>query len=124
NQYYGWYEKQPEDLEPFGKDHSIRKPVIISETGGGAAFGFHGPKSQRWTEESQADLYNRLIDQIDKFDRVKGLTPWILFDFRTPWRVNRWQKGFNRKGLIDNSGKKKAAFKVLQCYYAFKSQRR
>jgi hypothetical protein len=47
-----------------------------------------------------------------------GVTPWILYDFRCPRRLNRYQEGFNRKGLIDQDRKtKKLAFDVMRKFY-------
>jgi beta-glucuronidase len=49
---------------------------------------------------------------------VKGLSPWILYDFRSPRRINGHQEGFNRKGLIDaDRVTTKMAFGVLRDYY-------
>jgi beta-glucuronidase len=46
------------------------------------------------------------------------MTPWILYDFRCPRRLNRYQEGFNRKGLIDaDRVTRKAAFYVLRDFY-------
>lgn len=124
NEYYGWYEKTPEDLAPFANQRDVKKPIIITETGACALYGHHGPKTERFTEEFQADFHERQIAQLDKISRIKGICPWLLFDFRSPLRVNRFQKGYNRKGLIDSRGRRKAAFKVYQKYYAEKSRHR
>ncbi len=53
-----------------------------------------------------------------KIPQFRGLTPWILMDFRSPMRqLPGVQDGFNRKGLISNQGEKKEAFYVLQKAY-------
>ena len=33
------------------------KPIIITEFGGGAKYGYHGNENQRWTEEFQKNVY-------------------------------------------------------------------
>jgi beta-glucuronidase len=44
---------------------------------------------------------------------IQGMTPWILLDFRSPMRMNRFQDGFNRKGLVDADRRtRKLAFQV------------
>jgi beta-glucuronidase len=49
---------------------------------------------------------------------VRGMSPWILMDFRSPSRqLPGIQDYFNRKGLISDQGVKKAAFGVLQKAY-------
>jgi beta-glucuronidase len=49
---------------------------------------------------------------------LRGTTPWILMDFRSPRRVLPMvQDGFNRKGLVSDRGEKKKAFFVLRDWY-------
>lgn len=46
---------------------------------------------------------------------LAGTTPWILKDFRAPFRVLAGiQDGFNRKGVIDPEGRRKLAFDVVR----------
>jgi len=121
NQYCGWYAYAVEDFGKWReKDVKYPKPVIVTEFGGGAAPGHHGDASERWTEEYQADIYRRQLEMLDTLPRVKGMLPWGLFDFLTPRRANRWQRGYNRKGIVSNAGRKKLAFKVLSDFYAEK----
>jgi beta-glucuronidase len=49
---------------------------------------------------------------------LRGVSPWVLKDFRSPRRtLPRFQDFFNRKGLLTNAGEKKKAYFVLQNYY-------
>ena len=49
---------------------------------------------------------------------IKGMTPWILYDFRCPRRTSLIQKYYNRKGLLSEDKKyRKPAFYVLQKFY-------
>ncbi len=49
---------------------------------------------------------------------LRGLTPWILVDFRSPRRPHpHFQDFWNRKGLISETGKKKKAFFTLKNFY-------
>ena len=94
------------------------KPVIISEFGGGAKYGYHGAKNQRWTEEFQENLYRENTAMLDKIEGLAGTTPWILKDFRSPRRVlPDIQDYYNRKGLFSDKGEKKLAFYVLKQWY-------
>lgn len=118
NQYVGWYDGLPEKCDRVRWEFQHDKPVFISEFGGGALQGNHGPANHRWTEEFQADLYHHSIGMLEKMEGLSGCTPWILTDFRSPRRVLAGiQDGFNRKGLISNRGIKKAAFYVMQEWY-------
>jgi len=49
---------------------------------------------------------------------LRGTSPWILKDFRTPKRVLPGiQDDWNRKGVISYHGEKKKAYYVLQRFY-------
>ncbi|MDA3890837.1 MAG: beta-glucuronidase [Salinivirgaceae bacterium] len=121
NQYIGWYDGLPEKCKTAEFNIKFDKPVIISEFGGGALQGHHGTKEERWTEEFQEDLYKETVKMLDKIPQLRGMTPWILADFRSPRRVlPDIQDGWNRKGLISETGNKKKAFYVLQNYYKTK----
>ena len=51
--------------------------------------------------------------------QVQGMTPWILKDFRAMLRSLGGVQDFrNRKGLIDENGRRKQAFYVLRDFYA------
>ncbi len=118
NEYYGWYEGNFEDLAAFFRNSSPGKPVIVSEFGAGALAGNFGTVDDLFSENRQREVYQRQIEVIAQARYVAGLTPWILFDFRSPRRLNRFQRGFNRKGLVDaDRRRRKLAFFTLQEYY-------
>ena len=118
NEYIGWYGGKPKDALNKVWINKFNKPLIISEFGGGALYGFHGDKNTRWTEEYQANLYKNQIQMLKKIPFLKGMTPWILVDFRSPRRpLPGIQDFWNRKGLISDRGEKKKAFYVLQKFY-------
>ena len=117
NQYVGWY-RDVNDASKMTWEIPYDKPVIISEFGGGAKYGLHGEKNQRWTEEFQENLYRENLTMLDKIEGLAGTSPWILKDFRSPRRVlNGIQDYYNRKGLFSDRGEKKKAFYVLQEWY-------
>ena len=117
NQYIGWY-RDVNDAARMSWEIPYDKPVIVSEFGGGAKYGLHGEKNQRWTEEFQENLYRENCAMLDKIDGLAGTSPWILKDFRSPRRVlNGVQDYYNRKGLFSDRGEKKKAFFVLKEWY-------
>ena len=120
NQYIGWY-RDVNDAPKMTWEIPYNKPVIVSEFGGGAKYGDHGEKNQRWTEEFQENLYRENTAMLDKIDGLAGTTPWILKDFRSPRRVLAGiQDYYNMKGLVSDKGEKKKAFFVLQQWYETK----
>ncbi|MDW5287235.1 glycoside hydrolase family 2 protein [Formosa sp. PL04] len=118
NNYCGWYAGTTESCATLKWASAYNKPMIMSEVGGGALYGLHGDKDERWTEEYQAEVYKTNIEMMRNIDFLAGLSPWILMDFRSARRpLRRIQDDFNRKGLISEQGMKKQAFFVLQEYY-------
>lgn len=118
NQYVGWYDGLPEKCDRVNWKLPADKPIIVSEFGGGALYGKHGDKSERWTEEYQADMYEASIRMLKRMEGLAGSTPWLLMDFRSPKRpLSGIQDNFNRKGVVSNFGKKKQAFFVMKKWY-------
>jgi beta-glucuronidase len=118
NEYIGWYTHQPLDADRTDWVSTYNKPLIMSEFGGDALFGYHGDSNTRWTEEYQENLYIHQINMLKRITFLRGTTPWILMDFRSPRRtLPRFEDYFNRKGLISGRGEKKKAFFVLQNFY-------
>jgi beta-glucuronidase len=118
NEYIGWYVRRPEDADVTDWTSKYDKPLIMSEFGGDALFGLHGPATQRWTEEYQENLYRHQIAMLQRISFLRGTTPWILKDFRSPRRtLPRIQDYFNRKGLVSDRGEKKKAFFVMKQAY-------
>ncbi|WP_100614063.1 glycoside hydrolase family 2 protein [Confluentibacter citreus] len=118
NNYCGWYYGAPESCSEIKWKSAYNKPMIMSEVGGGALFGLHGEKNERWTEEYQSEVYKNNIEMMRNIDFLSGLSPWILMDFRSSRRpLKRIQEDFNRKGLISEKGMKKQSFFILRDYY-------
>ena len=122
NEYIGWYEEHPESADITQWQIDYQKPLIVSEFGADAKAGLHGGEDQRWTEEYQANVFRHQLTMLNKIPQLRGITPWILMDFRSPNRpLVGIQDEFNRKGLISDQGVKKQAFFVLQKAYKDKS---
>jgi len=119
NEYAGWYwGGMPSEITKYKFDIKYNKPVFISEFGGDALAGYHGDANTRWSEEYQEALYVNQLKMLGAIPGLRGMTPWILADFRATRRQHPvYQNGFNRKGLISSTGVKKKAFYVLQEYY-------
>lgn len=124
NQYRGWYSKElPDENHKVKWMMGYEKPVLISEFGGDALAGFRGAKEKRYTEEYQAWLYRETMPMLERIEGFSGVSPWILADFRSPRRAMPGiQDGWNRKGLIGETGTRKQAFYVLRDYYLKKAQ--
>ncbi|MPM10563.1 Beta-glucuronidase [bioreactor metagenome] len=118
NQYVGWYDGNWEKCDRVNWSFDIKKPVFISEFGGGARYGHHGKETDMFTEEYLEKLYEKSVDMLQRIDGLAGTTPWILKDFRSPRRhLPGIQDDFNRKGLVSDKGERKKAFYVMQKWY-------
>ncbi|ARN56480.1 glycoside hydrolase family 2 protein [Sedimentisphaera salicampi] len=121
NEYEGWYSGDKGFSRTWETPYN--KPLVMSEFGGGALQGYHADSETRWSEEFQASLYEKQFGMLNKIDFLRGTTPWILRDFRSPRRpLADIQDFYNRKGLISERGEKKKAFYLLQEWYEEKMQ--
>jgi beta-glucuronidase len=118
NEYIGWYDGLPDKCDRMTWKTIYDKPLVMSEFGGSAAAGLHGDALTRWSEEYQESLYEHQVAMLERIPFLRGTTPWILMDFRSPRRqLPKIQDFFNRKGLISDQGMKKKAFFVMQRFY-------
>jgi beta-glucuronidase len=118
NEYLGWYDGLPDRPDGVTWQTALDKPLIMTEFGADALHGNHGDALTRWTEEYQASVYEHQIGMLENIPFLRGITPWILTDFRSPRRpLPGIQDYWNRKGLISERGEKKQAFYVLQKFY-------
>ncbi len=118
NEYIGWYDGLPGKCKEIRWQIDQNKPVIVSEFGADAKYGFHADTLTRFSEEYQEYLYKETLEMLGAIPQLRGISPWILVDFRSPRRaLPNIQDGWNRKGLISDDGKKKKAFYVLQKFY-------
>jgi beta-glucuronidase len=105
NEYIGWYEQTPEDADKTVWKTPYEKPLIVSEFGGDAKYGLHGDSDQRWTEEYQANLYRHQLLMLKGIGQLRGMSPWVLMDFRSPRRTLPGHSGlFQSKGTYLRSG--------------------
>lgn len=118
NEYAGWYWSNTKDMLNYKFDIKYNKPVVITEFGADALAGYHADDATRWSEEYQELLYKNQFTMLTAMPGLRGMTPWILTDFRSPRRQHPYFQDFwNRKGLISETGKKKKAFYTLKSFY-------
>jgi beta-glucuronidase len=114
----GWYDGLPDKCDTVVWKSAYDKPIVVSEFGADAKAGLHADARTRFSEEYQADLYRHQLAMLQRIASVRGMSPWILVDFRSPRRpLPGIQDGWNRKGLVANDGTRKLAFDVLRDAY-------
>ena len=130
NHYSGWYgssidgwvddiRRMHEYIESCGQSD---KPVVISEFGAAALYGFRDVESTRWTEEYQAELLGKCLELFHADPQICGSFVWQFADIRSDMDINR-ARSFNNKGIVNEYRKPKLAyFKVKEKYLAFKAE--
>jgi len=120
NQYLGWYKPWPETDQEVKWISKFNKPLIFSEFGGEAAFGNNtDPKrASSWSEDYLVSIYKRQFNMFKNISFLRGVSPWLLVDFRSPGRAHPiYQKGWNRKGLLSERGEKKKVWYLVADYF-------
>lgn len=123
NKYLGWYAKWDVCPEELKWNVAPGKPLIISEFGGEALYGRYGDENiaSSWSEDYQAKLYRDNLKTFSNIENLAGISPWVLFDFRSPRRfLPKFQDGWNRKGLVSDKGEYKKAWYIIHDYYKSK----
>lgn len=123
NKYMGWYAPWPNEPGNLAWHVKTTKPLIITEFGCEALYGQSGdPRwASSWSEDYQEQLFKDNILMFEGIENLAGTLPWVLFDFRSPYRFHPTnQEGWNRKGLLSDQGERKKAWYVLFEYYKTK----
>lgn len=123
NKYMGWYAPWPKDPKDCHWQVCPDKPLLITEFGGEALYGQSGDETvaSSWSEDYQAKLYRDNLRMFDNIPNLCGVSPWVLFDFRSPFRFHPTnQDGWNRKGLVSDQGMRKKAWYIMRDYYRSK----
>jgi beta-glucuronidase len=125
NSYPGWYQlpgQLDEAAASLGRTldrlaRSWRKPVVLTEFGADAIPGGHADPPAMWTEEYQADLIERLLDEAERHENVVGTQIWAFADFATAQADHR-PLSANFKGVLTRDRRPKLAARRLQCRWA------
>jgi beta-galactosidase/beta-glucuronidase len=118
NTYFGWYylaHRSVGFLLDTIRYTNPKKHWILTEFGAGAKLGFHKPlrAAYKFSEEYQASVISHHIQTMNSRDYFAGWFIWIYRDFKSHLRLNPYQSGFNRKGIVDEYNNKKLIAKIL-----------
>lgn len=112
NSYFGWYylsERLFGSVCDVVHGTAPRKPFIISEFGANAMLGFgrHKALDVKSSEWKQASIVSHAIRSFNAKPYMSGWVIWIFRDFKSHMRLGKYERGYNRKGLVDEYGRKK-----------------
>ena len=122
NIYPKWYfdgsvaesiDKKLQEMEAAGAGN---KPLIISEIGGGAIYGYHDPIGEsKWSEARQCMILQAQIEGVLSHPECAGLFIWQLADVRVDenWAMGR-PRTHNNKGVLNEYRQPKMSYKVVR----------
>lgn len=138
NIYTGWYGWYTDDVAEYyqrekrwiEESGGANKPIIISEFGAGAIYGYREPTRVKWTEERQQDLLNELISYYIDQEEIVGTLIWQFADCRvsedgipgepgtsgTSWFHTR-PRCNNNKGVVDEYRRPKLAYETVKKFF-------
>ena len=130
NPYPGWYDSTYDNISTIGRvkpvlqklsdDMPKDRPLLITEIGSEAIYGFRDPLKTRWSEEYQAEQLTEAVKVILDGDDFAGISIWQFADTRSfvngPEIYGR-ARGFNNKGVLDEYRRPKLAWYLLKTLF-------
>ena len=123
NMYTKWYkdcpidERNNQEIEWIKESGGDNKPIIVSELGAAAIYGFRDRTCQKWSEEYQAKLIRDSLDVYMNDDRICGVFIWQFADCRVTeegeWFATR-ARCRNNKGIVDEYRRPKMAYDTIK----------
>jgi beta-glucuronidase len=129
NCYPGWYVGEVRDIPDylddlvdfFNKEGLAEKPLIISEIGAGAFYGWRDQHETRWSEAYQRKHLETVVSHMfERSDAFAGLSIWQFCDMRTSHHVRMAlgrPRAFNNKGVVDEYRRPKQAYHTVRELY-------
>lgn len=123
NMYSGWYkdcpidERNNQEIEWIRESGGDNKPIIVSELGAAAIYGYRDRSRCKWSEERQADLIRDNLEVYMNDDRITGVFIWQFADCRVTeegeWFATR-ARCHNNKGVVDEYRRPKMAYDTVK----------
>ncbi|MCL6444419.1 MAG: beta-glucuronidase [Alicyclobacillus sp.] len=121
NIYPGWYfDESPEEhlhrlQEWIATTPGRGKPLIISEIGADAIYGFRSVNKSKWTEEFQEEILGEQLNAVLKNDACSGVFVWQFADCRVDnGSFYARPKCQNNKGVVDVYRRPKLSYKRVK----------
>lgn len=123
NMYSGWYkdcpidERSNQEIEWIKQSGGENKPIIVSEVGAAAMYGYRDRSRCKWSEERQADLIRDNLEVYMNDDRITGVFIWQFADCRVTeeggWFATR-ARCHNNKGVVDEYRRPKMSYDTVK----------
>ena len=91
------------------------KPILISEIGAGAIYGYRTNTRCKWSEEGQVDMLYQQITSVMSNSECSGVIIWQFADCRVDagWALKR-PKTQNNKGVVDMYRREKLGYEKVK----------
>ena len=124
NKYIGWYGEALSGWKKFIPWLRTRladagvpdKPIILSEYGAAAVYGYTSFDEGKWSEEYQAKLLCEVSKLCANEPGIVGTYAWQYCDIRSENELNR-ARGYNNKGLVNEYRRPKLAYYAMKELY-------
>lgn len=126
NIYSGWYqdigvkERHEQEMDWIASTGNGHKPMIVSEFGAAAIYGFRDRARSKWSEERQVDVIRENFEVYQNDDRLSGVFIWQFADCRVTeeggWFATR-ARSHNNKGVVDEYRRPKEAYELVKDWY-------
>ncbi|WP_099469658.1 glycoside hydrolase family 2 protein [Konateibacter massiliensis] len=123
NMYSGWYKDVPvketndEEIEWIKASGGEGKPIIVSELGAAAIYGYRDRSRCKWSEERQSDIIEENLMVYMNDENISGVFIWQFADCRVTeegeWFTTR-ARCHNNKGVVDEYRRPKMAYDVVK----------
>lgn len=131
NMYSGWYQdvdvkqRNDDEIEWIKKAGGADKPIIVSELGAAAIYGYRDKSMCKWSEEFQAELIAHSLDVYMSDENITGVFIWQFADCRVTedggWFATR-ARCHNNKGIVDEYRRPKMAYDTIKEKFLNKSE--
>lgn len=126
NMYSGWYqdvsveERNRQEIEWIRRGGGEGKPIIVSEMGAAAIYGYRDRSRCKWSEERQADIIRENLDVYMNDPDITGVFIWQFADCRVTeeggWFSTR-ARCHNNKGVVDEYRRPKMAYDTVKEWF-------
>lgn len=123
NQYSRWYEdcdiaeRKDAEIQWIREAGGEGKPIIVSEFGAAAVYGYRDRTCCKWSEEYQAQLLRDSLEVYMQDPDISGVFIWQYSDCRVceedNWFATR-ARSHNNKGVVDEYRRPKMAYDVVK----------
>ena len=123
NMYSDWYidcgiaERNDDEIDWIYRSGGENKPIIVSEVGAAAIYGYRDRSRCKWSEERQSDILRDNLDVYMNDERISGVFVWQFADCRVTeegeWFLSR-SRCHNNKGVVDEYRRPKIAYDTVK----------